>query len=330
MKHIRSEGERVYEIDLYRGISIVLMVYFTLNWRLSHALPSVLVHNDPSLLRPGDLVLPLFLFASGMALTVTVERSRSGVKWHSLIRKCAVQWGVGLSLGRAVGHPLGTMDEIVLNALLFPAGFLLARRGEAFLWGASAATVALYLTLFALELLPPFERYYLGGYPGALFYLPVMAAGYSVLKHPRRAILCVAVFSVLGTLIAYVIPPRKLSVTPSFIGYSCAITTACAWATRGKRSLALEYIGARPLRFWILLFVAIVIPLNLYNSRSRTLSKILEAVGFEIGEPLVFGWVTGNLFALLSIAFLAVLSLCLDRVTQHRAPTPITMIDPIQ
>ena len=64
-------------IDAHRGLAILGMVFFSLTIRLSADLPGPLKHNVRNSLHIGDLVLPMFLFASGLSLAYFLEKHAS-------------------------------------------------------------------------------------------------------------------------------------------------------------------------------------------------------------------------------------------------------------
>ncbi len=74
---------RIRSIDVFRGISILLMVFFTLILRLSDSLPVLIIHNVRESIHLGDFVLPMFLFASGISL-VFFAKKRKKLKSHVL------------------------------------------------------------------------------------------------------------------------------------------------------------------------------------------------------------------------------------------------------
>ncbi|MCK4718720.1 MAG: DUF1624 domain-containing protein, partial [Thermoplasmata archaeon] len=61
-------------IDVFRGIAIVSMVFFTVTLKLSSDIPDILRHNSSGYFHIGDLVLPMFLFASGLSLAYYIDK----------------------------------------------------------------------------------------------------------------------------------------------------------------------------------------------------------------------------------------------------------------
>ena len=173
---------RIPSIDLFRGLAIALMVFFTISYWTSANLPEFLKHNEADSLHIGDFVLPMFLFASGMSLVFFHEK-RKGKKgyWLDAIERFGklVIISAILSIFSA-GAFLG-MDEVMLSALLFLASLLLLQLPEAYLVSVSLAIPTAYALITAYTgLLPGFGSAYLGGYPAAIFYLPVMLTGVMV------------------------------------------------------------------------------------------------------------------------------------------------------
>ena len=74
-------------------------------------------------------------------------------------------------------------------------------------------------------------------------------------------------------------------------------------AVKGFRNGYLEYLGMKPIRYWVLMFVVILIPLAFYSVGSRT----------DMPFASVPAW-AGVLSGLISIVGLYFISKALDRV----------------
>jgi len=304
---------RVRSIDIFRGIAIVLMVFFSIYGVLSST-PDFLQHNRPDSVHFGDFVLPMFLFASGMSLVFFAKkRAKEGMPGYAL--DCANRLtqlllvSVFITLFR--GYFLG-MDEVMLNALLFIPSALLIVLPEAAIAGFSLLIFASYFALSSFNALPDFSAAYLGGYPAALFYLPVMLGGVIA---GRRIFEGKSINSLLFVSIALSIalllisPPYKDVVSPSFISLSILLSLVvfmAGGALLGKGSSQIsgffEYLGRRPIRYWVLMFIALLIPLEAYSFLN----------GLEL--PLETGALPAFMISAICIFALYLLSLAIDAI----------------
>ncbi len=299
---------RIPSIDLFRGLAIALMVFFTISYWTSANLPEFLKHNEADSLHIGDFVLPMFLFASGMSLVFFHEK-RKGKKgyWLDAIERFGklVIISAILSIFSA-GAFLG-MDEVMLSALLFLASLLLLQLPEAYLVSVSLAIPTAYALITAYTgLLPGFGSAYLGGYPAAIFYLPVMLTGVMVGRRVESGEETgwIVIAAMIGYLAyAFIVPPYKDIASPSFMAASIVLSYFVFQAVKGFRNGYLEYLGMKPIRYWVLMFVVILIPLAFYSVGSRT----------DMPFASVPAW-AGVLSGLISIVGLYFISKALDRV----------------
>ncbi|MEY4700707.1 MAG: hypothetical protein RL326_894 [Pseudomonadota bacterium] len=246
------------------------MFFYSVVGTLSRNLPPILEHNVAGKLRLGDFVLSLFLFSSGMSLAIV--RSRHETLWRLPLWK-SIAKRLGLMLfASAIITPFsvgafGGMDEVMLNAALTIPTLLLASVGLAMNIAVIVSITLLYYTLphFGVSVISSVE--YLGGYKGAIFFLPVLAAGTLVYSSWRDRALRHSYIWALVTGGAWVLlgPPDKLLLTPSFTALSCLIGTATLYSL-GRFSIGntwMEYCGRHSLRMWCLMFVLLA-PLRLY------------------------------------------------------------------
>lgn len=290
-------------IDVFRGVSIILMVFFTLALGLSRALPDILVHNRPFSLHPGDLVLPMFLFASGMSI-VFYRKKISGLKPTSQAFYVAERFGrlavIWFWLAPFTAGDFFEMDELMLSAVLFVPSYIIAGMGERAILGSIAAVSIAYLALGAAGALPDFTGHYLGGFAAAPFYLPVMLwgvlAGRNIEKIERVMLSCL----IFAAILLLAVPPDKLNATPSFMALSAFVSIALFGLIRGFRNPALEYIGKDPIRYWVLMVLLIIVPIKLYAFYTFT------------GLPLGMGWPEAVAISLAACLFLYLVSLGLD------------------
>lgn len=302
---------RVRSIDLFRGLAIALMVFFTVTYWMSAWIPDFLKHNEPGSLHIGDFVLPMFLFASGMSLVFFKEkRGRRKDYWLDIIERFGklVLISVILSVFSS-GVPLG-MDEVMLSALLFIVTVVLMELPEAVMIVVSVALPIVYIILMSMRSLPDFSLAYLGGYPVVPFYLPVMLAGVMIGRRiePERddrgiaLILSAAIAAFI--VLALMVPPYKMEASPSFMALSIAVSIILFEAVKGIRDERLEYIGKRPIRYWVTMFVLVLIPLA------------LVAFTKNLALPLqIFSAWEAVLAAIVCIPLLYLVSKALDRIS---------------
>ena len=298
---------RIPSIDMLRGLMIVLMVFFTVSYWTSANLPDVLKHNEANSLHIGDFVLPMFLFASGMSLVFFHEKRKGKNYWLDVIERFGKLALISIILSFFSAGAFFGMDEVMLSALLFLASALLLELPEAYMVAVSLAIPIAYAIFTAYTgRLPDFGTAYLGGYPAALFYLPVMLAGVMVGKRIEtgKETDLIVIAAMVGYLaFAFIVPPYKDTASPSFMAMSIVLSYFTYQAVRGFRNEYLEYLGRKPIRYWVLMFVVILIPLAFFS------------VAKGIGMPFIAvpAW-AGILAALVSIVGLYFISKALDCV----------------
>ncbi|MCX6768473.1 MAG: heparan-alpha-glucosaminide N-acetyltransferase domain-containing protein [Candidatus Micrarchaeota archaeon] len=268
---------RVRSIDIFRGIAIVLMVFFGIYAVLSST-PDFLQHNKPNSVHLGDFVLPMFLFASGMSLVFFAKKREKESKLNYAL-DCANRITqlvlISLLITLLTGRFL-QMEEVMLNALLFVPSLLLIILALPELAIAAIALLifALYFSLSASGMLPDFSATYLGGYPAALFYLPVMLggviAGKRILEGKSTNSLLFA--SAIVFLALFLLsPPYKTDVSPSFMALAIFLSLILFGAvevllakSQSAISSFFEYLGRNPIRYWLMLFLFFLIPISFY------------------------------------------------------------------
>ncbi len=257
---------RIHSIDVFRGISILLMVFFTLILRLSDSLPDVLIHNVRESLHIGDFVLPMFLFASGISLVFFMKKRKT---LQSKILDIVERFGkfvmISLFISSFSAGELFGMDEVMLSAVLFLPVVIMVRFSDRILAGIGIGVFALYFALGLLALLPDFTLHYLGGYPAAIFYLPVMLAGAIAGKNLDKLKEMFAISVLISLLLLAIIPPYKMSVAPSFMALSVSVSLLTFILVQKARNSAIEYLGKKPIRYWILMFAVLIVPLDFYT-----------------------------------------------------------------
>ncbi len=264
---------RIREIDVFRGLSVLSMVFFTIIFRLSRTLPDFLIHNVRNSLHIGDFVLPMFLFASGMSIVFFFSK-RKKVKPGIIAMDIAGRFGklamIALFLSPfSAGEALG-MDEVMLSALLFIPTVILARYDVKIIGAVAAGVIISYFVLAGIGGLPDFTENYLGGYQAAIFYLPVMLCGLIAGKMLDKTKELMIGFLGVAVLLMFIIPACKLCLTPSFMMLSVAVSMMVFEASKLIKSEKLEFLGRKPIRYWVLMFILMVIPMSIYEAYANT------------------------------------------------------------
>ena len=82
---------RLPQIDLLRGIAILLMILFHFSYDLSHfGFIRIDVYNDPFWLHARTFILSLFLLLVGISLTLATAH---GIRWRPYLRRLALITG---------------------------------------------------------------------------------------------------------------------------------------------------------------------------------------------------------------------------------------------
>jgi len=271
---------RDHSLDLLRGVAVAGMFFFSFVATLSDSLPLLLLHNIPGRFLPGDLVLSLFLYSSGVSLSLVRRRYASSFDrsmWLKLIGRLSRMVVVSLFITPfSVGVPFG-MDEMMLNLVLtLPALFIIGF-GDLISWSVIVFIWGLVAMLARSGQLIDSSTSYLGGYPLSFVWLPIILAGSLTgsqmnLSSIRRSSVWLVVF-----LFFYFFSgaPDKLNLTASFGALSALVGELCLLVFRRfkLRSSWLEYFGSRPLRMWVLMFLLLG-PLRLYAETELNTSQL--------------------------------------------------------
>ena len=292
---------RNHSIDAFRGFAIIGMVFFTVTLRLSQNLPDILRHNVWGTVHLGDFILPMFLFASGLSLAYFLKKREKEEK-PIILRKIVFRFGklalIGILLSTFSAYGLLEMDEVMLSAILFIACVILSKLNWKILIGIIFIINLSYIALIHFDMISIFVGHYLGGYPAALYYLPVMLIGLVIgqgiiskgLWCGSNQIVMWTTFIFFLTFLIF-IPLNKMTATPSFIMLSVlfsflifmVIHTIVSSDIQLKR---FEYLGRKPIRYWLMMYLVFLIPLWFYVEFS---DKIL---------PLNIQWYFGILISL--------------------------------
>lgn len=268
------EQHRDRTIDALRGWAILNMVFFTLLLKFGQGLPEILQHNQPGEFHFGDVVLPLFLFTSGLSLSYYFEKRKDlpeRVALDKTLRRIAKLVLVGLCLSPYSAGGWFEMDEVMLSALLFLFCIPVSRLS----WGYQISLLTgVTLSYGALELngwTKLMEGHYLGGYASVPFYLIPMLAGLMMGQESVKGNyltpanrLAVGLFGLLLIVAMFAYPVDKLTATPSYMFVSVLVCVfmllTFQWLVKRYTFTELEYLGQKPLRYWILMFLLVLIP----------------------------------------------------------------------
>ena len=277
---LNKDDSRDSSLDFLRGVAVAGMFFFSFIATLSDSLPLLLLHNIPGRFLPGDLVLSLFLFSSGVSLSLVRQRYASTFDrdmWLKLIGRIFRMVLVSLFITPfSVGVPFG-MDEMMLNLVLtIPALFIIGL-GELLSWSVVVFIWGFVAILARSGHLIDSSTSYLGGYPLSFVWLPIVLAGsltgsQMYLNPIRRIAIWLVVFLFFCLFDA---SPDKLNLTPSFGALSALVGELCLVIFRRfkLRLPWLEYFGSRPLRMWVLMFLLLG-PLRLYAETKLNASQL--------------------------------------------------------
>lgn len=300
-----TDKERLQSIDVFRGLSIILMVFYTLVAKLSDNLPAILRHNYYEQFLPGDFVLPMFLFASGMSL-VFFDRKRMQGSLGDYVFDVSFKL-LKLLAAAAIITPFSAkgflyMDEVMLNGVLFVPLLLLLRLPDRALVGTILVIWVVYAVLFFNGIKPNPNLYYLGGYHSAAYYLPVVIGGALAARNLDRLTPFFAGALIVAAALMPIFPPLKMIASPPFMSLSIAFSIAVFILLRNVQNRHLLYLGRNPLRYWVMMFIFFVIPVEAY------------CVLHKATLPFQFGWVETSVFSILAAAFLYGVSKWIDSV----------------
>lgn len=271
--------DRYQPIDAFRGLAILGMVFFTVTLRLSSNLPDILRHNSWGSVHLGDFILPMFLFASGLSLAYYLQGKEKENK-DSFLRSVSGRFAklalVGISLSIFSAYGFLEMDEVMLCALLFIACVALSKLNWKTVLGIVFLINLSYFALIQLNQEAIFMGHYLGGYPAAVYYLPVMLTGLVIGKGIisnglwcKNNKIIIAMTFVFFIFFLVFIPLNKMAATPSFILlsilFSFIVFVVIEKIISNLSSLKiLEYIGRKPLRYWLMMYIVFLMPLWFY------------------------------------------------------------------
>lgn len=304
-------------IDAFRGLSVISMVFFTTILMLSRDLPDPLKHNVRDSVHAGDLVLPMFIFVSGMSLAYFINTRASlhpRTLKHTVLTRFVRLASVGILLSPYSTRGFLEMDEVMLSAICFLGCVAVTRLRLPSILAVIVLVNASYLVLLEQGWTGHFREFYLGGYLAALYYLPVMLIGYLMGEGTRlgepwgNRNRMVFVFTLAMFLLTLAMtPPDKLSARPSFMMGAALICMGIyglvdAMDRRVSTWGEVEYLGRRPFRYWISMYGMFIIPLKIHAERTST------------RLPLNFPWVVAILSSLALLIALWIASKVMDHL----------------
>ena len=310
-------------IDAFRGLAIIGMVFFTLSLKLSGDLPELLRHNVRDALHLGDFILPMFLFASGLSLAYFLQQ-REKKKQNTLLRDVLGRFGklalVGVSLSFFSAYGFFEMDEVMLCALLFIACVMLSYLDWKITLGIIFLINLSYFGLMQTEWLTIFSGHYLGGYPAAIYYLPIMLVGLITGKGMlskdgfwcrKNNITIIITFAFFIVFLA-IIPLTKIPASPPYIMLSILFSylffgLMINVVQKTKYIKGLENIGRTPLRYWLMMYIIFIIPMIIYVRFSGQ------------SFPLHIHWPLGIAISLMIMVLLWWISTFIDRYITERS-----------
>jgi hypothetical protein len=205
------------------------------------------------------------------------------------------------------------MDEVMLIALLFIVCLLLSKLDWKIGMGIILIINFSYLILLNNGWDDVFLGHYLGGYYAVIYYLPVMLVGLylgrGIIKDKlwckeNLIIFCLIMIFFLITLFLY--PIDKLSATPTFMMFSIIFsilmfTILNLILNKIKNFTPLEYLGRKPLRYWLMMYLFFMIPVILYSEH------------YNVPLPFEIEWYFGIIIALCFMVLIAICSIFIDR-----------------
>lgn len=308
---------RDYSIDAFRGFAVIGMVFFTVTLRLSRNLPEVLRHNVAGSVHLGDFILPMFLFASGLSLAYYIkknEKQKPDIFYKGVFKRFFKLAFIGISLSIFSAYGFFEMDEVMLSALLFIVCIALSKLN----WKVIILIILIinlsYLALIQFDKLTIFYGHYLGGYPAAIYYLSVMLTGLVLGKEilydrffSKSNKIFISIIFIFFLLFLFFIPLNKLTATPSFILLSILFSFLIFFIFEKINKIfsfkRLEFLGKKPLRYWLMMYIVFLIPLWFY----------VELTGQNF--PLDIQWYVGIIISFGLIILFYILSHLFEYIT---------------
>jgi len=216
--------------DVFRGLAVVLMIFVSALYLLSHDVPFPMLHNQGNDFLFFDLVAPMFQFVLGMSLFFIVQNKlplvgRDGVTWD-VLRRCFVLFLLGFvldSVSYLDAMPWGVLQSLGLSGVIV---FLISSRSNLEKILFSAFILLAYSLLYYNPLFSSLISMPHGGPIGAISYSIISILGFmsAEVMHKRRSdkgfleflVKTALSLLVLGAIVGLFIPYSKIHVSPSF------------------------------------------------------------------------------------------------------------------
>jgi predicted acyltransferase len=282
---IRTLG-RLRFLDVARALAVLAMLVANLVNVLTAEHPYWLAHNLGDEFLPLDLPAPMFQFLLGVSLTLFLERRRGGrdMRWVRLLaaRRFLLLIGLGAVLEGALAHRVefrwGVLQTLGAGGLLAVA---VAGLPDAVILGLAAIITATYYgpgnnqvhrSLFDCV---PFLALTLLGY---VVGRPLATRDRA--RYERRAIALALACLVLALVLRGAgVPFNKVTGSSSFVLLASAASATLIAAlsrleTRGWRfSDALVQLGASALTAWVLQYLLVYYPIDLFVGHALALPE---------------------------------------------------------
>jgi hypothetical protein len=260
----------------------------------------------------------MFLFASGLSLAYYLkkrENEKKNVFLQSIILRFSKLALVGISLSIFSAYGFLEMDEVMLSAILFIACVVLSKLNWKIIMVIIFFINLSYIGLIQFNQVTIFVGHYLGGYPAALYYLPVMLTGLVIGKGIiSKGLWCGSNQTVMWSTFIFflifliLIPLNKMTAAPSFVMLSVLFSFLIFVLINEINSKIgslkrLESIGRKPLRYWLMMYIVFLIPLWFY----------IEFYGQTF--PLDISWYIGIIISFVVLMLLYFISCFIEYIT---------------
>jgi len=303
-----SSPRRLLALDAARGLAIVVMLV-VMNPGPTADLPAQLHHPDWHGLTFADLFFPLFLFAIGVAMTL----SPRGLDVRHVLYRAAVLLVLGIALASLKHETFGRTGVLQHIAAATIVALLVLRLPRRYQLAATVALVLLYWAAFVVlapgddpwartgTLAHEVDRFLVGGFT-AEGTLQSLISGVTVVggafagrlirdvPDRRRLLNLIAVRAAglvsLGLVLTLAVPLNKRLWTPSFTALT--LGTSLAWLAIGiwlidlrgaRRATApLVHLGANPIVIYAGFFTALALLRNYGGSLLPSIAPAGSAV----------------------------------------------------
>jgi predicted acyltransferase len=113
---------RDYSLDLFRGITILLMVIVNVQGSPDNVYP-LIEHAEWNGLTFADLVFPWFLFIAGLSAPLALDRKHTTSPWPVILKRAVILFGIGMLLSWLI-HPTLDPDKVRWTGVLQRIAFV--------------------------------------------------------------------------------------------------------------------------------------------------------------------------------------------------------------